>query len=158
MNTRLILPAFAALLLTLGGCGDGGNSDEGMAEPTGESSTEPAGEGSSANMDAVREKAQAAMDSAAEAGSQAMDALSEAAGMARDQAEMLSAQADTEAQDMVGQVKTYLEKNNLTSAEDLMTKLIELKDSLPESVREQIDALEARLDRLQGQEQEQGQE
>jgi hypothetical protein len=153
MNTRLILPAFAALFLTLGGCGDGGNGDEGVAEPTGESSTEPAGEGSSATMDAVREKAQAAMDSAAEAGSQAMDALSEAAGMARDQAEMLSAQADTEAQDMIGQVRTYLEKNNLTSAEDLMAKLVELKDSLPESVREQIDALEGRLDKLQGQEQ-----
>ncbi|MBK1619611.1 hypothetical protein U5801_15340 [Lamprobacter modestohalophilus] len=153
MNTRLILPLFAALFLTLSGCGDGGNGDDGVAEPAGEGSTEPASEGSSSTMDAVKVKAQAAMDSAAEAGSQAMDALSEAAGVAKDQAEMLSAQADTETQDMIGQVKTYLEKNNLTSAEDLMAKLVELKDSLPESVREQIDALEGRLDKLQGQEQ-----
>jgi hypothetical protein len=157
MNQRLMFSLVAALTVTLslGGCGDGGDGAETVTE-TSASPTETrasATETSGSAMDAVKEQAQAAMDSASQAGSQAMQALTEAAGLAEEQTEMLSASAQTELREMIDQVKTYLENNNLTSAEDLMAKLGELKDALPESMREQIDALEIKLDNLQGQDQ-----
>ncbi len=150
MNQRLILPLLAALTVTLslGGCGDGGDGDEAATE-----NNETATETSGSTMDTVKEQAQAAMDSASQAGSQAMKSVSEAAGLAENQAEALSTRAQTQIQEIMDQVKTYLEENDLSSAEDVMAQLGELKDSLPEPIREQIDALEIKLDKMQSQDQ-----
>jgi hypothetical protein len=119
MNTRLMLSLSAALLLSLGGCGDG---DQGTPEGD-------AGGGSA--MDAVKEQTQAAMDSAAKAGKQAMDAASQAAGVAADQGAALTEGAKAKAQELIDQVKTYLAENDLDSAEGIMDRLNAVKDSLP---------------------------
>lgn len=139
MNNRLMLALSAALLLALSGC-----SDDGQSTTEGE-----AGGGSA--MDAVKDKAQAAMDSASEAGKQAMDAATEAAGIAKDQTQELADGAKAKAEDLIEQVKTYLAENNLDSAEGLMDRLRGLKDSVPESIKTEIDRLEKKIDSMRQQ-------
>jgi polyhydroxyalkanoate synthesis regulator phasin len=140
MHNRLMLSLSAALLLSLGGCGDG---DQGTTE--GEAS-----EGST--MDAVKEQAQAAMDSAAEAGRKAMDAASQAAGVAADRGEALTADAKTRAQELIDQVRAYLAENDLDSAEGIMSRLSALRDSLPEAIKTEIDELQQKIDSMRQQE------
>jgi polyhydroxyalkanoate synthesis regulator phasin len=140
MNNRLMLSLSAALLLSLGGCGDG---DQGTTE--GEAS-----DGST--MDAVKEQTQAAMDSAAKAGKQAMYAASQAAGVAADQGAALTEGAKAKAQELIDQVKTYLAENDLDSAEGIMDRLNAVKDSLPEAIKTEIDELQQKIDSMRQQE------
>ncbi|MEA3642215.1 MAG: hypothetical protein VBE63_20070 [Lamprobacter sp.] len=155
MKQRLIYSLLAALSLSLGGCGDGGNGDDASSEDLtdhGEVASEVSTESSGSAMDTIKAQAQGAMENASQAGHQAMEAISEAAGTAEDQTEMLGRRTETEIKTLIDEVNTYLDEHELGSAEDVMEKLVELKDGLPESMREQIDALEAKLDNLQGQE------
>ena len=139
MNNRLMLSLSATLLLALSGCGDNGQTTaEGEAD-------------SGSAMDAVKEKAQAAMDSASEAGKQAMDAASKAAGITTDQTEGLAQGTKAKAQELIEQVKTYLAENDLNPAQGILDRLSELKESLPETVRTEIDQLQQKLDSMRQQ-------
>jgi hypothetical protein len=151
MHQRVLFPLLTAFTLGLAGCGDGGESPEANpdSDASSPSTTTSSSESTGLSMDSVKAKAQAAMDSANEASHQAMEAVAEVAGIASEQAELLGAEAQAQAQQTLDKVRAYLEDNQLGSAEDLMVKLSELKESLPESMREQIDALELKLDALQ---------
>lgn len=137
MRHRLIATISTTLILALAGCGDSSQDDTDKDQ------------GSA--MDAVKENAQAAMDSASEAGKQAMEAASGAAEIAKEKGAEMAVSAQAQAQPLIDQVKTYLAENNIASAQDVIDKLVQLKDQLSMPIRKEIEHLQAQLAELRGQ-------
>ncbi|MCF7993162.1 MAG: hypothetical protein K9M02_22220 [Thiohalocapsa sp.] len=147
MTKPLMLALLAATVFGLQGCGDGGEG-EGAGEATGEQS--------SSAVDTLKDKVRAAADSASETGEKvaaAAAAASDAAGekgqelsdAVAEQGGMIAETANAQAAELIDKLKNYLAENDVDSARGILEKLAPLKESLPESLQTQIEALQRKL-------------
>jgi gas vesicle protein len=158
MNIKLTIALLTAMTLGLAACGDSDQATTDAQTPAPETSATDAGETS---MDALKEKVDAATQSATEAGDQAAAAaaaavqtLSEKGGEMADTvsekgSEMADAATD-KARQMIASVQDYLAENDLDSAQGIMDKLNQIKDSLPETLKTEIEALQAKIASMTG--------
>ncbi|NBC46873.1 MAG: hypothetical protein GVY22_02535 [Gammaproteobacteria bacterium] len=150
MNYPTIASVLTVLTLTVAGCGEQGQqadtAEEGAADSAAPTSA-PASEGSA--MDQVRQQAQAAMNSATQAGQQALQAATGALDVAQQEGGSLTELAKTQVRELVDQAKTFLDENQIGSAQDILDRLNELDLSLPDSVQDQIDQLQTRIAEMQ---------
>lgn len=112
--------------LAVGGCGK--KQDE---APAADDSTGAAAQPSPSVMDDVKETATEAVEEAQKAAEAVME---EATGAAED--------AVAKAKELLDQAREYLADRDLDSVEPIIEKLKELKDSLPDELRKQIENLE----------------
>ena len=158
MNAKLTIALLTAMTLGLAACGDNDQAKTDAQTPAPETSATDEGKTS---MDAVKEKVDAATQSAAEAGDQAAAAAADAAQtlsekgseMADSVSEKGSEMADAatdKAREMIASVQDYLAENDLNSAQGIMDKLNQIKDSLPETLKAEIEALQAKIASMTG--------
>ena len=152
-NSRLSFALLAAMTLGLSACGD---ADQAPTEPAPAAPETGATDDTKTSMDVVKEKLDSATKSAAEAGDQAAAAaavaaqtLSEKGGEMADAMtekgnEMADAATD-KARQMIASVQDYLADNDLDSAQGIMDKLSQVKDSLPEALKAEIEALQEKI-------------
>jgi DNA anti-recombination protein RmuC len=159
MNTKLTFAMLAAMTLGLAACGD---SDQGEpTEQTTTSKTSAAEQTGGGMLDAAQEQMQAAKESATKAGDQAAAAVATAAqamgekgdemadAIGERSAQMGDAAAD-KARAMIASVQDYLAANDLDSARGIIDKLNQIKDSLPETLKTEIEALTAKIASMTG--------
>jgi hypothetical protein len=94
-------------------------------------------------LDRAVETAKDASDRVGAAATDAKDTASEAAASAMEQASVVGERAETEAKEMIEQVKSFLAEDKEDMARELMSKLSAMKDSVSETVRAEIERLEA---------------
>jgi polyhydroxyalkanoate synthesis regulator phasin len=162
MNTKLSIALLTAMTLGLAACGDSdqAKTDAQTQTPASEPATSATDEGKN-SMDVLKEKVDAAAQSAAEAGDQAASAAAAAAQalsekgsemvdrMSQKGSEMADA-ATSKAREMIASVQDYLAENDLNSAQGIMDKLSQIKDSLPEELKTEIEALQAKIASMRG--------
>jgi len=158
MNTKFTIACLVAMILGLAACGDNGESKTDAKAPAPETSA--TGEDKT-SLDVFKEKVDAATQSAAEAGDQAAEAtaaaaqsLSEKGGEMADTASEkgseLADAADAKARQMIASVQDYLAENDLDSAQGIMDNLNQIKDSLSETLKTEIEALQAKIASMTG--------
>ncbi|EGV19858.1 hypothetical protein [Thiocapsa marina] len=94
-------------------------------------------------LDRAVETAKDASDRVGAAATAAKDTATEAATSAMEQTEVVRARAETQAKEMIEQVKSFLAEDKEEMARELMDKLSAMKDSLSETLRAEIERLEA---------------
>jgi gas vesicle protein len=158
MNTKSTVALLAVMTLGLAACGDSDQATTDAQPPAPETSAVEEGKSS---MDALKERVDAATQSAAETGDQAAaaaaaaaQALSEKGGEMADAvsekgSEMADAASD-KARQMIASVQDYLAENDLDSAQGIMDKLNQIKESLPETLKAEIEALQAKIASMTG--------
>lgn len=180
MKTKLTIALLTAMTLGLAACGDTeqGASEEQTAAPQTSpaeqerSALEVLKEEAEAARESVAEAGSeaaatvaSAARAAAEKGSEMMEGLTEKGGeMAGDarekggemasamgeKAEAVTDAAADKARDMIASVKDYLAENDLDSARGVMENLDRIKDSLPEALKNEIEALQEKMASMTG--------
>jgi hypothetical protein len=112
-------------------------------------SEEPAEESMAPETGAV-EEGKTMMEQAAETAKEGAGAVSEMSSAAMEKGAGMAEAMVAQAEELIQKVKDFIESNQLDLAEEAMTKLRGLKDSLPASLQEQIDNLETMLSSAAG--------
>jgi ABC-type transporter Mla subunit MlaD len=114
-------------------------------------------------LEAVRERANEttaslkqagaeASAAAAAAASAAAEKTSELAGAMAQKSSQMTQSVGAEADELIAKARVYLEENDLDSAKGVMQKLDELKDQLPQHLKDQIDKLHQQIAEKSGSE------
>ncbi|ESQ16744.1 MAG TPA: hypothetical protein DDY14_06900 [Chromatiaceae bacterium] len=152
----MTIAMLSAIAIGLSACGDGD-----QAEPEEQTSETSMTEQEQSAVDAMKEQAEAAKQSLAEAGDQAKAAVaSTTQAMAEQGSAMMEAAnekssemadaATDKARQMIASVKDFLAANDLDSARGVMGKLESIKDSLPEALQSEIEALKEKVASMTG--------
>ena len=147
----LALPIAAALVL--GACGKSEEPAEDAAAPASGAVDEPKTDVEKALAD-VQEKGREAIQAAAEAADKMAESAREKGGEIAEATMEQSAEfadaANAKAEELAARVKEYIENNDTDLAAETMEKLREIKASLSESARAQIEQLEEALAAAKG--------
>jgi acyl-CoA reductase-like NAD-dependent aldehyde dehydrogenase len=125
MNSRLLLALVLTATVGLSACG---KSEEPEAPETG----------------AVEEETTMA-EEAAEVAKEGAEKASEMTDAAMEKGAEMADAAVAKGEELIQQAKDYIDNQEIDLAEEVMAQLRKLRDSLPESLQEQIDKLEAML-------------
>ena len=137
-----------AAILGLSACGKSEEPAEEAAAPATGSAAEEKSDVEKALADAKekgREAAEAAAVAAAKVAESAREKGGEIAASAKESGAQMAAAANAQAEALMAKVKEYIENDDTDLAAETMDKLRAIKDSLSESVQEQIEVLEQML-------------
>lgn len=137
-----------AAILGLSACGKSEEPAEEAAAPATGSAAEEKSDVEKALADAKekgREAADAAAVAAAKVAESAREKGGEIAASAKESGAQMAAAANAQAEALMAKVKEYIENDDTDLAAETMDKLRAIKDSLSESVQEQIEVLEQML-------------
>ncbi|WP_296808493.1 hypothetical protein [Thiocapsa sp.] len=118
----------------LGACGQDQAPVEEAAAPPEEKAT---------MFDQAVETTKDASDRVGAAATAAKDAAAEAAASAMEQAGVVRDRTETQAKEMIEQVKNFLAEDKEEMAREVMDKLSAMKDSVSDTLRAEIERLEA---------------
>mgnify|MGYP003573532692 FL=1 len=137
-----------AAILGLSACGKSEEPAEEAAAPATGSAAEEKSDVEKALADAKekgREAADAAAVAAAKVAESAREKGGEIAASAKESGAQMAAAANAQAEALMAKVKEYIENDDTDLAAETMDKLRAIKDSLSETVQEQIEVLEQML-------------
>ena len=129
MHSRLMFALVVTAALGLSACGK---------------SDEPAQEPEAPDTSAV-EEGKTMVEKAAEVSKEGAEKASEMTSAAMEEGAEMADAAVAKAEELIQQARDYIENKEFDLAEGLMEQLRKLRDSLPQSLQEQIDKLEAML-------------
>jgi len=129
VNTSLLLAIVVTAAVGLSACGK---------------SEEPAQEPKAPETGAV-EEGKTMVEKAAEAAKEGAEKASEMTSAAMEKGAEMADAAIAKAEELIQQAKDYIDNKEFDLAEGVMEQLRKVRDSLPQSLQEQIDKLEAML-------------
>jgi hypothetical protein len=128
MKSRLLLVLVVTAAVGLSACGKGEEPEDSKASEAG----------------AVGEEKTMA-EKAAEVAEEGAEQASEMTTAAMEKGAEMADAAVAKAEELIRQAKDYIDNKQFNLAEEVMAQLRKLRDSLPETLQEQIDKLEAML-------------
>jgi hypothetical protein len=128
MHSRLLLALVMSAAVGLSACGKSEEPEAPKAPETG-----------------AVEEGKAMVEKAAEAAKEGAEKGSEMTSAAMEKGAEMADAAIAKAEELIQQAKDYIDNKEFDLAEGVMEQLRKLRDSLPQSLQEQIDRLEAML-------------
>ena len=129
MHSRLLLALVVTTAVGLSACG---KSEEPAQEPK-------------APETGLVEEGKTMVEKAAEAAKDGAEKASEMTSTAMEKGAEMADAAIAKAEELIQRAKDYIDNKEFGLAEGVMEQLRKLRDSLPQSLREQVDKLEATL-------------